>query len=295
MKKSPFTVVDGGLSTALEALGHRPSGLLWTAEMLLQHSADIVAAHRSFVEAGAEVIITSSYQASQRGFTQAGCSPSEARRLLASTTELARQSGALKVAASLSCYGAILGDGSEFNGCYDLPWSEVRRFHRERIEVLADTGPDLFAIETIPSGTEAEIILEELQACTSTPAWVSFTCQDHKRTWSGEALAQAVSRLNAAPLLAVGVNCTAPHLVSPLLESLASVSSIPLLAYPNRGGRWDSLQGWQGINPALDWPVLVPQWLARGASWIGGCCGVGPAEIAGLFQFRQLCCLDQGD
>ena len=59
-----FTVVDGGLSTALESLGHHPAGLLWTAQLVIERPDVVVAAHRLFVDAGAEIIITSSYQAS---------------------------------------------------------------------------------------------------------------------------------------------------------------------------------------------------------------------------------------
>lgn len=56
--REPFTVVDGGLSTSLEELGTRPEGELWTAQAVVERPELIVAAHRRFVEAGAEVVIT---------------------------------------------------------------------------------------------------------------------------------------------------------------------------------------------------------------------------------------------
>ena len=70
--REPFTVIDGGLSTALEQLGERPAGLLWTATALVDRPQVITAAHRLYVEAGADVVITASYQASVAGFVAAG-------------------------------------------------------------------------------------------------------------------------------------------------------------------------------------------------------------------------------
>ena len=284
MTNSPFTVVDGGLSTALELLGHHSQGLLWTARLLLDQPEGVVAAHRSFVEAGAEVVISASYQASVGGFVQAGCSPQRARQLLASTTDLVRQAGAPIVAASIGPFGATLGDGSEYHGRYAASWQQIRQFHRERIAVLADTGPDLYAIETIPSSVEAEIILEELNGA---PAWLAFSCSDPGHTCAGEPFDQAVARLAGAPLLAVGVNCTDPDYVAALLQHAATASDRPLLAYPNQGRLWDPIQEcWSGDNtPSL--ADYAAHWVKLGARFIGGCCGIGPDQIRSLVQVRR--------
>lgn len=172
----PFTIVDGGLSTALEALGSPPVGRLWTAQLVIDRPEMIVQAHRRFVDAGAEVVITASYQASIEGFVRAGLDRARARAALASTTELARRAGAPFVAASIGPFGAALGDGSEYHGRYAAAWDEVRAYHRSRFEVLADTDCDLFAIETIPTEIEAGIVVDELARATSLPAWLSVTC-----------------------------------------------------------------------------------------------------------------------
>ena len=82
-------IVDGGLATQLEAMGHDISGALWSAAMLSSNPGEIVAAHRAYLDAGADVIISASYQASRAGFMSNGCSASEADRLIASSVELA--------------------------------------------------------------------------------------------------------------------------------------------------------------------------------------------------------------
>lgn len=283
--RRPFTVLDGGLSTALEEIAALPLGPLWSAAPIIDRPEVITAAHRRFVDAGADVVISSSYQASEQGFIAAGLEPAAARRTLASTTAVARASGAGIVACSVGPYGAFLADGSEYHGRYSASWTQVREFHRTRLEVLVDTNPDLFAIETIPTGVEAEIIVSVLRSLTSAPAWVSFSCQDESRTCGGEELAAAVDRI-VGEADAVGVNCTAPQFVSPLLRTLSV--AVPLVAYPNHGAHWDADQrSWSSQTRSAEIPALVPSWLAAGARIVGGCCGVGSAGIAELAEVRQ--------
>ena len=282
--REPFTLIDGGLSTVLEEMGEQPSGLLWTAAVLFDRPDVITAAHRRYVDAGADVIITSSYQASEPGFVAAGLSATEARRLLASTTAVARAAEPSVVACSVGPFGAYLGDGSEYTGRYSASWAEVRAFHRARLQVLVDTAPDVFAIETIPSLAEAEIVVEELRTLTEAPAWLTFTCADEVHTCSGDVFAEAVMAV-APALSAAGVNCTAPGLVESLLRSL--VTDLPLVAYSNHGAIWDGdHKCWSGASGGVELPGLVPSWLAAGARLIGGCCGVGTAGIAALAALR---------
>ena len=276
-----FTVVDGGLSTALEQLGHHPAGALWTAQLVIDQPAEIVRAHELYVAAGAQIAITSSYQASVAGFVAAGMDPHDARRALASTTGLARLAGAPVVAASVGPYGAVLGDGSEYRGAYEASWAAVRLFHRERIAVLADSGPDLFAVETIPGRIEAEIVAEEIAAVSGLPFWVTFTCSDDTYTCAGDTFAEAVTAVSGhRNLVAVGVNCTAPLHVAGLLTSVDP--TVPLIVYPNHGGTWDApSRTWH--HPHNDrFDELAAEWIACGAQLIGGCCGVGPDGIASL-------------
>lgn len=279
-----FAVLDGGLSTALEALGERPDGALWTARTLLERPEVVTAAHRSAVDAGADVVISASYQASEQGFVDAGLDPMAARRLLASTTEVARRSGARLVACSVGPYGAFRADGSEYHGRYDATWDEVRRFHRQRLEVLVDTGPDLFAIETMPSSAEAQVVVEELRRLTSALAWVSFTCRDAESTCAGDAFADAVEAVRGGVEI-VGVNCTAPAFVEPLLRSVRR--SAPMVVYPNHGGVWDAVtKCWTAPDAGQGLVDLAPGWLAAGAVAVGGCCGVGTDGVASLAALR---------
>lgn len=286
----PVTLLDGGLSTALAERGVDLDHHLWTARLLVEDPEVLVAAHRDFVDAGAEVLITASYQASRRGFAALGRSAGEADDALRATTALARRAAAgtgVLVAASVGPYGAILADGSEYTGRYPVGGEALVAFHAERLAVLVDSAPDLLAVETLPSAAEAGAVAEAARrvaaerAEPARPAWVSFTCASAGHTAAGDPVEAAAHAALAMPgLVAVGVNCTAPAHVAPLLRRIRSVTSLPLVAYPNRGQAWDAATNrWSGAAEAGG---DVDAWIEAGARWVGGCCGTGPADIAEL-------------
>ena len=149
MTDSTVLRLDGGLSTALEANGQSIGGSWWTGELMLSHPDAVTKAHRQFVEAGADIIITGSYQLSFEGGRRAGWTDDETDRALRNSTTAARlaaDEGTL-VAASIGPYGAFLNDGSEFRGGYGVTDSVLRDFHDRRLEVLLSTQPDLFAAD----------------------------------------------------------------------------------------------------------------------------------------------------
>ena len=277
-----FTLLDGGLSTAIESLGESLNSSLWTGELLRRDPEKIRDAHQLYVHAGAKILISSSYQISFMGCKRVGWSEEDVHSALLLSTELARFSG-IKVAASVGPYGAALADGFEYRGNYKVTFDGLKDFHRRRLEILVDSKPDYFAIETIPELREAQAILEVItEIGAEIPYWISFSCSSKQTISSGELFSDAVkivSQSNGA--MAVGINCTAPHLVTPLLSEVKS--HLPFIVYPNSGRIWDpETKTWQGSeNDALS-SFEIREWVSLGATIIGGCCSIGPKEIAQL-------------
>ena len=275
-------VLDGGLSNALVDRGHDLADDLWTARLLADDPAEIVAVHRAYFAAGAQVATSASYQASVAGFTAAGMSRSTAEELIRRSVRLAREATDglpdRLVAASVGPYGAVLGDGSEYRGNYGPTAAQLRDFHAPRIELLVAEGPDLLAVETIPDLLEAQVLVD-LIGQVGVPAWLSFTIEGD-RTRAGQPLTDAFAvGAAAANLVAVGVNCCVPGDVHPAIELARQASGTPGVAYPNAGETWDAdHHRWVG-DPTSD-VRLVPQWLDAGADYVGGCCRVGPEGIA---------------
>ena len=285
-------VLDGGLATQLEAQGHDLGSDLWSARLLSDDPDEVVRAHRTFFEAGAEVAITASYQASFDGLAAAGYDRARAEDLLRASVELAARArdqlpdGKPRwIAASVGPYGAALADGSEYHGNYGLDLGELRAWHRPRLAVLADSGADVLAVETIPSAIEAEALLLEL-AELDVDAWLSLTCA--AGTTRGGEPVEPVYELAASvdQVLAVGVNCLDASEVADLTTRAAAASGKPVVAYPNSGEGWDSeARAWTGSSTFTT--ASTGRWLDAGARLIGGCCRVTPADIAALKNSLQ--------
>ncbi|MEU9014089.1 homocysteine S-methyltransferase [Streptomyces sp. NPDC048479] len=278
-------VLDGGLSNQLEAQGCDLSDGLWSARPLADDPRQIEAAHTAYVRAGAQVLITSSYQATFEGFARRGVAREQAAELLAGSVDLARSAGdaaqrEVWVAASVGPYGAMLADGSEYRGRYGLSVPELERFHRPRIEALAAAGPDVLALETVPDTDEAEALLRAVEGC-GVPVWLSYSIAGERTRAGQELMAAFALAAGREQVIAVGVNCCEPGDADRAVELAAAVTGKPVVVYPNSGERWDAAQrAWRG-GVTYD-PLRVRAWLASGARLVGGCCRVGPGQIEEL-------------
>jgi len=291
-------ILDGGLGTLLEQRGNDLSDELWSARILLDEPSEVRAAHEEFFRSGARVAISASYQVGYERLAREGFTESDVDALLRRSVELAREARAAAgladptsdapdadvawVAASVGPYGAVQADGSEYTGAYGLTVDELRAWHRRRLGVLATSGADLLAAETIPSLAEVEALVAELEALADAPpAWISVTI-DGGALRSGEPLADAFALAAASDAVAaIGVNCCDPRDVAAAIAVARTVTSKPFVAYPNSGEQWDAKnRRWMGHAgiPA----DLVRSWIEAGATLVGGCCRVTPAAIAEL-------------
>lgn len=283
-------VADGGLATELEARGNDLSDSLWSARLLMDAPGQILDAHLAFFRAGAQIATSASYQASFEGFARRGLGRREAAGLMRRSVDLARAArdqlagdGQTRwVAASAGPYGAALADGSEYRGRYGRSVRELTAWHRPRLEVLAGAGPDVLALETVPDTDEAEALMAAI-AGLGVPAWLSYTIAAG-RTRAGQPLAEAFAVAAGVPeVVAVGVNCCAPSDVLPAIAAAREVTGKPVIVYPNSGEEWDARRrAWAGQSGYS--PALPRQWMTAGATIIGGCCRVRPADIAQIAQ-----------
>ena len=324
-------VLDGGLATELEYRGLLLDGPLWSTRALRDDPDAIVAVHRDYLDAGADCLLTASYQASTLGYAEAfarqqkvagfeaeawaepagslGEAASEAavefsaeariyamasaatRSALKSSVRLAAEARAqyaatgntrpILIAASLGPYGAALHNGAEFHGNYSVGFTELVAFHRERIAILAPAGADLLAFETVPSLEEARAILAALAEFPQLYAWLSFACRDEEHVAHGEPLLRCAQLADSADqIVAVGINCTPPGLITPLLAKLRAGTSKPAIVYPNSGEGWDAVRRcWTGTADVDSYGMLAAEWFQAGAHMVGGCCRTGPAHI----------------
>ena len=245
-------VIDGAMSTPLEAAGLNLNDTLWSAKALLECPDLVRKVHYDYYAAGANAVEACSYQATEAAFARKGIEKAEASRLIRLSGELVREAkndvllehpewdpADPLTAGSIGPYGAYLADGSEYTGAYDLTREEYYAFHQLRLDELLNSGMDILAIETQPRFDEIEALL-------------AMIADRVKREW-----------------------------VEPGLKRLSAYTDKPLVVYPNSGETYDpTTKTWhaQGVHEP-DWNHYVPLWEHTGARCIGGCCRTLPKDI----------------
>ena len=287
-------ILDGAFATELEKRGCDLNDPLWSAKILLEYPEIIGEVHRDYYQAGADCVITASYQATIAGFMKRGLTEAQGLGLIQQSVAIARQARdgfwasvtdkttrpAPLVAASIGPYGAFLADGSEYRGDYALDENALKTFHAARMSALIDAKPDVLACETIPCLKEALAVAKLLQEFPGIYGWISFSAKDGMHINSGESMVDCAKALDGFDqIAAVGVNCTAPEHISRLIEEIRKGTDKPILIYPNSGEKYNTIRKtWYGVAEA-SYGQRAKAWYEKGASIIGGCCRTSPNDI----------------
>ncbi|RDD47583.1 Homocysteine S-methyltransferase YbgG [Trichoplax sp. H2] len=283
---------------------------LWSASLLLTNPQVIKDLHTSYLNAGADIILTATYQASIPGLVQyANLTEASASAVIAMAVRLAieardefwaeqkacNKNGTLfnqhqyirrpkpLVVGSVGPFGACQHDGSEFHGRYtdEMTIEELKQWHKPRIMELIQNGVDLIAFETIPAEKEAIALIQVLETFRGVKAWLSFVCKDDLHLNHGELFADVMERFrNHNQIVAIGTNCTNPQNVDNLIQSCKRLDAYdkPFIAYPNSGESW-SVDRWDPTIPPVELSDYVQRWIKKGIRWIGGCCRTTPSDI----------------
>jgi homocysteine S-methyltransferase len=298
MRAQKIVVLDGALATELEHRGANLNDSLWSAKLLSENPDLIRQVHYDYILSGANIITTASYQASYQGFMQRGYSYDEATKLMQLSVQLAKEARTLAlkntqmdvpplIAASIGPYGAYLADGSEYKGNYGLTQTELMDFHRPRMTVLLESGADLLACETIPCIEEALALIALLKEIPTAKAWLSFSCKNEFQTCQGDNFADCIRQINdSEQIIAVGINCTPPQYIEPLVRIAARITDKPIVVYPNKGELYDAVDKcWLPVGKdILPFSEYAQRWYAAGARLIGGCCRTRPEDIRDIVE-----------
>lgn len=301
-KQKKILIVDGAMATELERMGCDIGDELWSAKILIQQPELIKKVHRSYFEAGADCGITASYQATIEGFLKKGYSEQEAENLIRLSVSLLREArdewwqeegkkqGRVYplVCASVGPYGAYLADGSEYRGGYGLQKNQLKQFHKKRMELLWNAGADLFAVETIPELEEAYAVAELTQEMHAA-CWISFSCKNETQISDGTPIADCAKALESFDCVkAIGINCTAPQFVASLIRELKHNTTKPIIVYPNSGEEYDAVtKTWHGNKDGKTYTDFATEWIAAGATMIGGCCRTTPQNIQEIYTLTK--------
>jgi len=262
-------ILDGPMGTELNARGVPTPLPGWSAHALETAPEVVREIHRDYARAGATVHTTNTFRTHARQF------PDRWRALTSRAVELARS-------GMQGCDGRLAGSMSPLEDCYrpDLSPPEPRDEHRAMARALAESGVDLLLVETFSHVGEALVAVQEALD-TGLPTWVSLTAGPDADLLSVEEVRAAGAEAVRLGVEAVLVNCIPVVEVARYLDGLRDLGS-PFGAYGNTG-YVDKVSGFEAreLDPEA-YRALAGQWLAQGASIVGGCCGTGIEHIRAL-------------
>ncbi|CAI2635763.1 MULTISPECIES: homocysteine S-methyltransferase [Apilactobacillus] len=276
-------LIDSSMSTGLEERGLKLNSNLWTAAALESHEDLIVDVHKKYFDAGSSMTTTNTYQASVPGLVKAGYSENQAIALIKKAVELADRGrnestnpNPKWLLGGVGPYGAFLANGSEYTGDYSLTDEEYIAFHEGRIKAMVEAGIDVLILETLPNINELKAITEYTKQF-DIPVIVAASLRDKSHLADGSSLIEVASFLESQEhVIAYGLNCTKPQLVTPALKVLkqSHPTHKPFIAFPNSGATYNpEIKEWNHDDLSFEeFDELIAQWFNLDLKFVGGCC-----------------------
>ena len=280
LAENRVVVTDGATGTWLAERGELLPGQ--PPELLnLSNPEAIRKVHQEYLEAGSEIILTNTF----------GANPFKLARLnlAEKTREINRQAVFLAREARGNTRALIAGDigpsGELLAPLGNLSAKEISSGYQKVVSVLADSGVDLFLLETFSSVREAEIIAETVSKTSSLSIIVSLTFAIGKRgprTLMGESPEDA-ARVFGNSIFSLGTNCGGDGRETiTIISALKKYISLPLWAKPNAGRPRISEGKTVFPESPEDAAILAKELTDAGAKFIGGCCGTTPAHVKAI-------------
>ncbi|RMZ88091.1 hypothetical protein DV736_g4687, partial [Chaetothyriales sp. CBS 134916] len=226
----PILLLDGGLGTTLEdehLIKFSSLTPLWSSHLLISSPETLSKVQSDFSRAGADIILTATYQASVCGFrkTLVDGEPvrdEDAKRYMLSSIQIARDAIASRgeglVALSLGAYGATMSPSTEYSGKYgSISGSDLVHFHLQRLDLFASNktawaSVDIVAFETLPRLDEVRAVRQVMRNAPAKPFWITcvFPNLDTDSLPDGSSIGEVVAAMleGDRPPGAIGLNCT---------------------------------------------------------------------------------------
>lgn len=270
ISENEFVFLDGAMGTMLQKsglkTGERPELLAFT-------NADVIyGIHKSYLEAGSNIIYANTFGANRLKLEGIGKSVSE---VIEANIKVARRAADEYGALAALDIGPI-GEMLEPSG--SLSFEEAYDIYREQVIAGEKAGCDLIVLETMTDLYEVKAAVLAAKENTSLPVFVTMTFEANGRTFSGctpEAMAVTLPPLG---IDALGINCSlGPDEIFPIAKEAAKYSSVPLIIKAN-AGLPDPETGEYHIS-AEDFAESMAKYAEIGVKFVGGCCGTTPEYI----------------
>ncbi len=288
-------VLDGAVGSELERLGAPMHDEAWSGAALGSHPKLVEKVHRSYIEAGADIITTNTHASARHVLARAGFGDKvcEWNTLAARLALAARDEYAC--ARTVFVAGAV----SNLGNWRELDRNSLRKNYRELVGILAESGVDLILLETLAAGVDDVLLAIEATVDCGLPVWVSLTSLVDRT--SGEVMlgieesqqhgddSLSIGRLDAAVRKIMAAGGSALLVMHSQFKATGPALQVCRETYDGTLGAYANAGYWQRPNWAFVDQVTPDEyadeamtWVEIGAQIIGGCCGIGPDHVRAI-------------
>jgi len=296
-------ILDGGMGQELLNKGLKPKGTLWSAHALIDQDCHqmVIDAHLDFINAGAEVIVTSTFTARRNRLIQNDCEK-YFEQINIKAVELAQKARDISkkdilIAGGLpnqnQTYSANLGE--------DLDAIEKNFYDQAK---LLKNGIDFFYLDVMSSGLECEIALKTIESF-NLPVLVGIHLRDNGYLPSGEKIIDLVKKYKDNNWLGVIMACISPKAYEAVLKDLKQLdipygfklnafNKIPegyIVASKDQWGDAGNPNTVLGVNTDLNeskFYECAKKFMENGATILGGCCEIRPSHIKEISKLKLI-------
>lgn len=263
---------DGGTGSILQEMGLKGGELpeRWN----LIHPERIISLHRSYLEAGADIINTNTFGANRLKY------PDDLEKVVTAGVTLAKE--ARVQAGREDAYIALdMGPtGKLLEPIGDLAFENAVSIYAEVVRAGAKAGADLVLIETMGDAYEIKAAVLAAKENCDLPVFVTMVFDESGKTLTGGSPASMTALLEGLRADALGINCSlGPKQMIPIIKELTEAASIPIIVNPN-AGLPKSRNGvtYYDIGPD-EFAEYMSEIADLGVHVLGGCCGTTPEHI----------------
>jgi 5-methyltetrahydrofolate--homocysteine methyltransferase len=269
--------LDGATGTNLMKAG-MPAGVC-PEKWILEHKDVMLQLQKNYVDAGSDIIYAPTFTGNRIKLADYGLED----RIEEINTDLVKLSKEASGGRALIA-GDITMTGRQLKPVGNLDFEELVEVYKEQIKILEKAGCDLLVVETMMSLQECRAALLAAKEVSDLAVMVTLTFESGGRTLYGSDAASSAITLEAMGACAIGANCsTGPDKMAEIIESMALVTSIPVIAKPNAGLPTVDKDGNTEYDMSRDvFADEIGVLIQKGATVIGGCCGSTPDFIRAL-------------
>lgn len=281
---------DGGMGTLLQERGLAPGELPETWN--IARPQVIREIHRSYIEAGSDIVLTNTFGANALKFHAEGCSleqtvktavklvkeaAEEADTALAETSATGNDKRTVYTALDIGPTGKLLKPMG------DLDFEEAYEAFKEVMVWGEEAGADLIHIETMSDTYELKAAVLAAKENTSLPVFATAIFDERRKLLTGADVPSVIALLEGLHVDALGINCgMGPEQMMPVLEEYVKYSSLPIIVKPNAGlPKQRGGQTYYDVSPD-EFAGYMEKIVSMGACVIGGCCGTTPGHIKAM-------------